>query len=159
MSPPPRSPMQPRPNRGMPSKASASPTPRGRERNLGDDALAALDDPRSRAAAMAVIEEAARTDADERRRFASAASRVTGASGPNALLAAARIYVADLWALAGLGEGMAEKRRALGLLGDVAAKGVAPAPGPQGATASRPPARAGERNAMGWPPRKPRDDR
>jgi len=75
---------------------------------------------------MAIIEALARTDVDERRRFAAAAARVNGSAGPDALLAAARIYVGDLWALASIADAMSEKRKVLGILGELAAKAPHP---------------------------------
>ncbi|WP_431860486.1 hypothetical protein [Azospirillum sp.] len=97
-----------------------------RARNLGDKALGVLMDRRSRPAGMAIIETLARTDVDERRRFAAAAARVYGSAGPNALLSAARIYVGDLWALASVAETMGERRKIMGILAEIAAQALPP---------------------------------
>jgi hypothetical protein len=118
----------------------AAPPDRHQQQSLGDAALAALGDGRARRAALAVIEAAVKADEEERRRFAAAVSRTTGTGGGDPLAVAAKAYLGDLWALAALGDDMAVRRKALAILGDVAATmaGTEPTGTPRGGVGRTP---------------------
>jgi hypothetical protein len=79
-------------------------------------------------------------DEEERRRFAAAVSRTTGTGGGDPLAVAAKAYLGDLWALAALGDDMAVRRKALAILGDVAATmaGTEPTGTPRGGVGRTP---------------------
>jgi len=103
-------------------------------------ALAALGNGRARRVALVVIEAAVTADEEERRSFSAAVSRTTRTGGGDPITVAAKAYLGDLWALAALGDDMAVRRKALAILGDVAATmaGSEPAGTPRGGVGRTP---------------------